>query len=83
VEFEGRVTSVNVSGGTMTLSDGTIVRVGSGTTFDQDGDLFTLSAVSTAVLSGSPVRVEGEGTIESTGPPRTIAATNVKIEVDD
>jgi hypothetical protein len=83
VEFEGRVTSVNVSGGTMTLSDGTVVTVTAGTIFDPDGDLVTLSAASVAVGSGKVVRVEGTGTVQSAGPPRTIAATRVKIEVDD
>ena len=83
VEFEGRVTSVNVSGGRMTLSDGTIVQVSAGTVFDPDGDVLTLNAASLAVLSGSVVRVEGDGTVQSAGPPRTIAATGVKIEIDN
>jgi hypothetical protein len=83
VEFDGRVTSVNVSGRTMTLADGTIIQVGATTVFDPDGDLQTLAATSIAVLSGNIVRVEGDGTVQSAGPPRTIAATNVKVEIDD
>ena len=83
IEFEGRVTSVNVSAGRMTLSDGTVIQVSSTTVFDPEGDLLTLNAASLALLSAKIVRVEGDGTIQSAGPPRTIAATAVKIEVDD
>lgn len=83
VQFEGPVTSVNASAGTLTLVDGTIIQVGSGTTFDPDGDVFSLAAAASEVASGDPVRVEGVGTIQSAGPPRTIAATLIKIEVDD
>ena len=83
VQFDGRVTSVNASGGTMTLSDGTVVTVTAGTIFDPNGDVMTLSAASVAVVSGKTVRVEGTGTVQSAGPPRTITATRVKIEVDN
>lgn len=83
VQFEGQITSVNVSAGTITLVDGTIVQVPAGTTFDPEGDLFSLSTTASAVASGDFVRVEGVGTVQSAGPPRTISATRVKIEVDD
>lgn len=83
VQFEAQVTSVNASAATMTLSDGTIVQTSAGTTFDPEGDLLTLSAAASAVASGNFVRVEGSGTVQNAGPPRTIAATRVKIEVDD
>ena len=83
VQFEAQVTSVSSSASTVTLVDGTVVQIGTGTTFDPEGDLFTLSATADAVASGDLVRVEGTGTVQSAGPPRTIAATRVKIEVDD
>jgi hypothetical protein len=83
VQFEAQVISVNVAGATMTLSDGTVVQTTAGTTFDPEGDLLTLSAAAAAVASGDFVRVEGIGTVQSAGPPRTVAATLVKIEVDD
>ena len=83
VEFEGRLSSVNVSGRTLTLADGTVIQVSASTVFEADGDVLTLAAASAAVLSGNVVRVEGDGTVQSAGPPRTIAATNVKIEIDD
>ncbi len=83
VEFEARVASVSVTAGTLTLSDGTVVQTGAGTTFDPEGDLFTLASAANAVAAGDFVRVEGLGTVQSVGPPRTIAATTVKIQVDD
>lgn len=83
VQFEAQVISVDASAATMTLSDGTVVQTTAGTTFDPEGDLLTLSAAAAAVASGDFVRVEGIGTVQSAGPPRTVAATFVKIEVDD
>jgi hypothetical protein len=82
VEFEARIASVNVNASTFTLVDGTVIQV-SGATFDPTGDLFTLANVATAVNSGSFVRVEGRGAVQSAGPPTVIAATDVKVEVDD
>lgn len=83
VEFQASVTSVDVSGGTMTLAGGTVIRVGSGIAFDPTGDLFTLQATADAVGAGKAVRAEGRGTVESSGPPATIAASEVKVEVDN
>jgi hypothetical protein len=81
VEFQASVTSVDPSGGTMTLAGGTVIRVGAGTTFDPAGDLFSLQSTADAVAAGRAVRAEGRGTVQSTG-PTTIAATEVKVEVD-
>jgi len=83
VEFQASVTSVDVAGGTMTIAGGTILRVGAGTTFDPTGDLFSLQSTADAVGAGKAVRVEGRGTVESAGPPATIAASEVKVEVDN
>ena len=83
VQFEGQITAVSATASTLTLADGTVIQLGTSTTFDPEGDLLTLDATATAVTSGDVVRVEGLGTIESAGPPRTITATRVKIEVDD
>jgi hypothetical protein len=82
VEFQASVTSVDVAGGAMTLAGGTVIRVG-GTTFDPTGDLFSLQATADAVAAGKAVRAEGRGTVQSAGPPATITATEVKVEVDD
>ena len=83
IEFEARVTAASTTTNTLTLTDGTIIQIGPATTFDAEGDLLTLAAVVTAVGSGDVVRVEGRGTVQSVGPPATIAATSVKVEVDD
>ena len=82
VEFEAQIASVNVNASTFTLVDGTVIEL-AGATFDPAGDLFTLAGVATAVNAGSFVRVEGRGAVQSAGPPAVIAATYVKVEVDD
>jgi hypothetical protein len=83
VEFEMSVTSVDAAAGTLTLSSGTVVRVLSASSISLEGDLFTLESTADAVAAGRPVRAEGRGTVESAGPPVVIAATSLKIEVDD
>jgi len=82
VEFEARVVSVDVAGGTFTLAGGTVVRV-NGVAFEPLGDLFSLQAMEGAVAGNSPVRAEGRGTVETAGPPAVIAAQSLKVEVDD
>lgn len=82
VEFQASVKSVDVAGGTLTLAGGTLIHFGAGTTFDPTGDLFSLESTASAVEAGKVVRTEGRGTVETAGPPATIAATDVKVEVD-
>ena len=82
-EFESAVSAVDGAAGTITLASGTILRVGSSTTFDPTGDLFTLETTAAAVTAGRPVRAQGRGTVESAGPPAIVAARAVKVEVDD
>ncbi|HXG45411.1 MAG TPA: hypothetical protein VNJ71_11700 [Gemmatimonadales bacterium] len=83
VEFEASVVSVDAGAGTFTLAGGTVIRVTGSTVFDPEGDLFSLDAMATAVGANRPVRAEGHGTVESAGPPATILAADVKVEVDD
>jgi hypothetical protein len=83
VEFEMGVASVDAAAGTLTLANGTVVRVTSSTAISTAGDLFTLEATANAVAAGQPVRAEGSGTVESAGPPAVIVAASLKIEVDD
>jgi hypothetical protein len=83
VEFEMPVSAVDAVGGTLTLSNGTVVRVTPATTISAEGDLLTLEATANAVGQGRPVRAEGRGTVESAGPPAVIAGSTLKIEVDD
>ena len=77
------VTSVDVGAGVLTLSNGTQVLVTGATAISGEGDLFTLAATADAVTLGRPVRAEGRGTVQSAGPPAVIAASSIKIEVDD
>lgn len=83
VEFGMEVTSVDAAAGTLTLANGTVVRVTSSTAISTAGDLLTLATTANAVAAGEPVRAEGRGTVESAGPPAVINAASLKIEVDD
>lgn len=83
VEFEMGVSSVDPAAGTLTLSNGTVIRVTGETAIDPEGDLLTVDATAAAVAQGRPVRAEGRGSIESPGTPAVIAASTLKIEVDD
>ena len=83
VEFEMGVSAVDVGGGSLTLSNGTVVVVTSSTAISTGGDLFTLESTADAVQAGRPVRAEGRGTVETNGPPAVISASSIKIEVDD
>lgn len=82
IEFEARVTAVDVNAGTLTLAGGTIIEVGT-LAFDPEGDLLSLNSTASAVAGGSLVRAEGRGTVSSAGPPVTIVATEIKVEVDN
>jgi Domain of unknown function (DUF5666) len=79
-EFEARVTSVDVGGGTLTLAGGTTVRVNGQTQWSGRGDLLSLSEVAGSVRSGDPTRVEGRGTRQGNG---SILALTIKAEVDN
>jgi hypothetical protein len=83
VEFEMGVTAVDAAAGTLTLSNGTVVRVTAGTAISAEGDLLTLESTAAAVAQGRPVRAEGRGAVESPGSPTVIVASSLKIEVDD
>jgi hypothetical protein len=83
VEFEMGVAAVDAAAGTLTLSNGTVVRVTAGTAISPEGDLMTLESTAAAVSEGRPVRAEGRGAVESSGSPVVIVASSLKIEVDD
>lgn len=83
VEFEMGVGSVDAAGGTLTLSNGTVVRVTAATAISPEGDLLTLESAAAAVAEGRPVRAEGRGEVESSTSPVVIVASSLKIEVDD
>lgn len=81
-EFEGAVASVDSLTGLITLTDGRVVDA-AGASFETDGDLFTLGQIAVAVAAGTPVKVEGNGTVATVGPPLVISATSIKAESDD
>jgi hypothetical protein len=83
VEFEMGVAAVDAAAGTLTLSNGTVVRVTAGTSISPEGDLLTLESAAAAVGQGGPVRAEGRGAVESQGSPVVIVASSLKFEVDD
>lgn len=85
-EFEGLVQAVDVTGNSLTLTDGTIVRLSAGTMIEaregEDGDdthLGSLADVQAALTAGSTVKAEGEGMVASTT-PRTIDAVEIEFE---
>lgn len=85
-EFEGLVQSVDVTGNTVTLGDGTIVRLSAGTMIEaregddaEDQHLGSLADVQAALTAGRTVKAEGEGLVASTM-PRTIDAVEIEFE---
>ncbi len=82
--FEGTVLSVDVDGGSLTLTDGTIICVTDATKITyEEGDvnrLPSLQAVSDAVTAGTTVYTAGEGVVKGDGPPQ-IEAKQIVFEI--
>ncbi len=86
-EFHGVVKSVDVTAKTVTLMDGTIIRIVAGTEFEdreggEDNHLSTLADVKAALTAGKTVEAEGRGLIDTTS-PLTIDAIRIEFEVED
>jgi len=84
-EFEGLVQSVDLTAQTVTLKDGTIIRIVAGTEFDgREGDaddhLTSLAAVQDALTAGKTVKAEGRALADSTN-PLTLDAIHIEFEV--
>jgi hypothetical protein len=79
MQFKASVTAVDPAGGSLTLSDGTVIEVGS-ITWDPLGDVFTLQATANALDAGKIVTAEGIGTVTDAGPPVRMTATALKVE---
>jgi hypothetical protein len=73
--FAGQVQTVSTTMQRLTLGNGTVVVIGSGTRFDPAGDLQSLSAIASAVLAGTPVMASGDGTQRADG---SILAANLR-----
>jgi len=85
-EFHGVVQSVDQTAQTVTLMDGTIIRIVAGTEFeanegDHDDHLTSLAAVQDALTAGKTVKAEGRGLIDGTT-PLTIDAIRIEFEVE-
>ncbi len=87
-EFEGLVQSVDVTGNSVTLVDGTVIRLSAGTTIEakeEEGDdehLGSLADVQAALTAGRRVKAEGEGLVASTM-PLTIDAVEIEFEAGE
>src|SRR5207245_4087614 len=72
-EFAGVVQSVDLAAQTVTLKDGTIIRIVAGTEFDgregdEDDHVTGLPAVQDALTAGKTVKADGRGLVDSTNP---------------
>jgi len=86
-EFEGMVQSVDQTANTVTLADGTVIHIVSGTAFDaREGDddehLASLADVQAALTAGRPVKAEGEGLVTGAN-PLTIDAVKIEFEAEE
>ena len=85
-EFEGTVQSVDQTAKTVTLKDGTVIRIVAGTEFDaregdEDDHLTSLAAVQDALTAGKTVETQGRGLVDSTS-PLTFDAIRIEFEVE-
>jgi uncharacterized protein DUF5666 len=85
-EFHGVVKSVDQTAKTVTLMDGTIIRIVAGTEFearegDVDDHLTSLADVQAALTAGKTVEAEGRGVVDTTS-PLMIDAIRIEFEVE-
>jgi len=85
-EFEGTVQSVDQTAKTVTLKDGTVIRIVAGTEVDaregnEDDHVTSLAAVQDALTAGKTVKTEGRGLVDSTS-PLTFDAIHIEFEVE-
>ncbi|HXF95316.1 MAG TPA: DUF5666 domain-containing protein, partial [Gemmatimonadales bacterium] len=85
-EFEGLVRSVDVAGGSVTLENGTVIRIVPGTDFETEGgdddQLRSLAEVAEALAAGRFVEADGKGVVEATA-PLPIVAIEIEFELED
>jgi len=79
--FEGIVQAVDQTGGTVTLKDGTIIRIVAGTEFEPRDSLNSLADVAAALAAGKTVGAEGKGLVDATS-PLTLDAIKIEFEVE-
>jgi hypothetical protein len=85
-DFEGLVDMVDLIDSTVTLKDGRIIRIVTGTKIERDASdddhLRSLQDVADAVASGFLVEADGEGVVETTD-PLVIVAIEVEFEIEN
>ncbi|MFQ5810265.1 MAG: hypothetical protein ACE5JM_11655 [Armatimonadota bacterium] len=86
-EFEGIVSSVDLTARTVTLADATVIQIVDGETdiegnSDDSEKLTSLEAVDQALMDGQLVEADGEGMVQGTD-PLTILAIKVEFEIED
>jgi len=82
IEFESRVSSIDLAAGTFKLVDGRTYLVTATTEYESDGDLFSLSAAASALAGGVPVEMEGDAVADG-GAPDGLRVVSLKIETED
>lgn len=86
IEFEGIVDAVDTGAREVTLTDGTVLRLVTGSEIEDDGEdgerLTTLAELASALQAARIVEAEGEGVLESEG-PRTLVVIEVEFELED
>ena len=85
-EFAGIVQSVDATAQTVTLKDGTVIRIVAGSAIEpkegaDDNDLTSLAAVQAALTAGQTVKTEGDGLVDHTN-PLTLDAITIEFEVE-
>ena len=86
-DFEGMVRSVDQTANTVTLADGTVIHIVSGTEVDaREGDddehLASLTEVQAALAASRAVKAEGEGLVTAAS-PLTLDAVKIEFEAEE
>src|SRR5438093_746255 len=86
-DFEGMVRSVDQTANTVTLADGTVIHIVSGTEVDaREGDddehLASLAEVQAALAASRAVKAEGEGLVTGAS-PLTLDAVKIEFEAEE
>ena len=85
-DFEGIVQAVDQTAGTVTLKDGTLIRIVAGTELEpkagpNDDRLTSLADVAAALAAGKTVGAQGKGLVDATS-PLTLDAIKIQFEVE-
>lgn len=82
-EFEGIVSSVNLSAQTFTLANGLVVQIADNTEIEDDGDYLTLEEAAQALEQGITVEAEGEGFWSENSSETSADLIAIEVEFED